>query len=61
MKKKKKPMSDVSKGYKKNTLLKENNNKISYVIEVKKKMLLGKKKHNDLFKSPYHVEFSGDR
>ena len=54
-------MSDVSKGYKKNTLLKENNNKISYVIEVKKKMLLGKKKHNDLFKSPYHVEFSGDR
>ena len=36
-KKKKKTMSDVSKGYKKNTLFKENNNKISYVIEVKKK------------------------
>jgi len=34
---KKKTMSDVSKGYKKNTLFKENNNKISYVIEVKKK------------------------
>ena len=41
---KKKTMSDVSKGYKKNTLFKENNNKISYVIEVKKKkMVLGKK------------------
>ena len=55
-------MSDVSKGYKKNTLLKENNNKISYGIEVKKKKkkLLGKK-NNDLFKSPYHVEFNGDR
>ena len=42
--KKKKTMSDVSKGYKKNTLLKENNNKISYVIEVKKKNAFRKKK-----------------
>ena len=38
-------MSDVSKGYKKNTLLKENNNKISYVIEVKKKNAFRKKKN----------------
>lgn len=34
---KKKTMSEVSKGNNKNTLLKENKNKISYVIEVKKK------------------------
>lgn len=47
---KKKTMSEVSKGNNKNTLLKENKNKISYVIEVKKKRKKGfRKKYNDLF------------
>ena len=56
---KKKVMSCVSKVNKKNTLLKESNNKKPYVSEVIKVY----QKNSDLFiylpKSPYQEEFNG--
>ena len=58
---KKKTMSYVSRVNKKNTLLKENNNKMLYESEVVKKWV--QENNNDSFtywtKSPYQGKFSG--